>query len=236
MRVMHLGINTSFIKFSQSAVEIFIYSFYKGCVMNNRGKETALTAYIILITIALVGGFLTYSISTPTAAVVSGDGSPEIMITSFDAVFDPDGVTSFKLAASAKENLKMGLTGDFVLSIETAGKTLTFDGFVFFDGVFGEIKSIKVTRPNGEFEAEDVQGTVVVTNAIDDTATVLVKVDFKRPVQGSFFEPPSKLLVNFGFKTYNKTYKSKVLPIRYVERPNPFPYYLTKLKIVEIKV
>jgi hypothetical protein len=204
--------------------------------MNKRGKETVLTAYIILITIALVGGFLTYSISTPTAAVVSDTRDAEIVITSFDAVFDPDGVTSFKLAASARENLKMGLTGDFVLSIETAGKKLIFDGFIFFDGVFGEIKSIKVTRPNGEFEAEDVAGTVVVTNAIDGTATVLIKVDFKRPMPGTFFEPPSKLLVNFDFKAYNKTFKSKVLPVRYTERPNPFPYYLTKLKIVEIKV
>ncbi|MBD3304187.1 hypothetical protein GF343_03510 [Candidatus Woesearchaeota archaeon] len=204
--------------------------------MSKKGKSTVLAAYVMLITIALVGGFLTYSISTPSGAVVSDKRSPVITLNSFDAVFDPDGVTSFKLAASAKENLKMGLTGEFVLSIETAGKTLVFDGFVFFDGVFGEINSIKVTRPNGEFEAEDVEGTVVVTNAIDDTANVLIKVDFKRPMQGSFFEPPSKLLVNFGFKTYNKTYKSKVLPIRYVEKPNPFPYYLTKLKIVEIKV
>jgi len=204
--------------------------------MDKSGKSAVLTAYVILITIALVGGFLTYSISTPTSAVVSDTGNPVITINSFDAVFDPDGMTSFKLAVSAKENLKMGLTGEFVLSIETAGKTLVFDGFVFFDGVFGEIKSIKVTRPNGEFEAEDVEGTVVVTNAIDNTANVLVKVDFKRPLQGSFFEPPSKLLMNFDFKTYNKTYKSKVLPIRYVEKPNPFPYYLTKLEIVEIKV
>ncbi|MBW3002557.1 hypothetical protein KY338_05355 [Candidatus Woesearchaeota archaeon] len=204
--------------------------------MNKRGKDTALTAYIILITIGLVGGLLTYTASTPTAAVISDTGNPVITITSLDAVFDPDGVTSFKLAASAKENFNLGLTGDFVLSIETAGKKLIFDGFVFFDGVFGEIKSIKVTRPNGEFEAEDVEGTVVVTNAIDDTANVLVKVDFKRPMQGTFFEPPSKLLVNFDFKTYDKTYKSKVLPIRYAEKPNPFPYYLTKFKIVEIKV
>ncbi|MBW3005107.1 LPS export ABC transporter periplasmic protein LptC [Candidatus Woesearchaeota archaeon] len=204
--------------------------------MNKRGKETVLTAYIILITIALVGGLLTYTASTPTAAVISDTSNPVITINSFDAVFDPDGVTSFKLAASAKENFNTGLTGTFALSLVTAGKTAVFEGFIFFDGVFGEIKSMKITNPYGEFDAEDVAGTVVVTNAIDGTANVLVKVDFERPMPGTFFEPPSKLLLNFDFTTYDKTYKSKVLPIRYADKPNPFPYYLTKFKIVEIKV
>ena len=203
--------------------------------MNKRGKETVLTAYIILITIALVGGFMAYAVSSPTASVVLDTTNPKISITALDAVFDPDGLTSFKLAASAKENFNLGLTGKFILSLETGNDKVEYEGFVFFDGVFGEIRSLKIKDIDGITDASDVSGTVVVTNAIDDTATLLVKFEFYRPVK-DFFNPPSKLLVNFDFTTYDKTFESKILPIRHAERPNPFPYYLTKLQIGEIKV
>lgn len=203
--------------------------------MNKRGKETVLTAYIILITIALVGGFMAYAVSSPTAAVVLDTENPKISITSLDAVFDPDGLTSFKFAASAKENLNIGLTGKFILFLETGNNKVEYEGFVFFDGVFGEIRDLKIKDIDGITDAEEVSGTVVVTNAIDNTATLLVKLEFNRPVK-DFFNPPAKLLINFDFTTYDKTYESKILPIRHTEKPNPFPYYLTNIKIVEIKV
>lgn len=204
--------------------------------MNQRGKETVLTAYLILITVALFGGLLTYRMSLPTGAAAYDSGNPVVSINSFDAVFDPDGVTSFKLAASAKENIDVGLAGEFILSFETAGKTMQYKGFVFFDGAFGEIRSMEIKSSAGKFEAEDVKGTVVVTNAIDDTATILVKADFKRPVSGSFFEPPSKVLINFGFTAYDAAYSSKMVPVRYSNRPIPFPYYLNNFGIIEINV
>lgn len=207
--------------------------------MNKLGKETVLTAYVILMTVALAGGFLAYHVSAPSAAVVAdafGSSKQSLSVTSFNAVFDPDGVTSFKLSASVKENVKAGLAGDFVITFETAGRVISYQGFVFFDGAFGEVKRIKINRPDAEFEAENVRGTVVVTNAADNTAVLLVKVDFERPQVRKIFEPPSNVLVSFDFTSYDKAYSSKVVPVRYSQKPVSFPYYLSNFGIIEFKV
>ena len=202
--------------------------------MQKKGKETVLTAYIILITVGLLGGLLTYSVSTPTGSSVLNVVDSEIAITSFDAVFDPDGVTSIKLVAAAKENIQP-VTGKFWLTFESGKDVLKYEGFVFFDGAFGEIQSLKLLEENGDINIEQAKGTVVVTNAIDDTASVLLKLDFKRPLLKNIFVPPRKLLVYFDIEAYDRTFVSKVLPIRHAERPNPFPYYLNNFGVVEIK-
>jgi len=204
--------------------------------MNKTGRETVLTAYVILITLALVGGFLTYHISSPTGFVPVDVENVVYTIDSFDAVFDPDGTTSIKFSASVKEPIELGLTSDFVLSFECSGNLVKFEGSAFFDGAFGEVQNLKMVDEDGAVNLDDVKGTFVVTNHISDSATVLIKLDFKRPLDKEIFVPPRKLLINFDFNSYDKKFESKVLPIRHSEKPIPFPYYLNNFDIFEIKV
>ncbi|MBW2986148.1 hypothetical protein KY333_02145 [Candidatus Woesearchaeota archaeon] len=204
--------------------------------MNKNGKETVLTAYIVLITIVLVGGFLTYKISTPTGLIPTDVEAAISNIDSFEAVFDPDGTTSIKFSVSAKENINLGLTSNFLLSFETSGNVVNFEGNAFFDGAFGEIQSVKMVDETGEVVLKDATGTIVVTNTIDNKAIVLVKLDFTRPKDKEIFVPPRKLLITFDFNSYDRRFESKVMPIRHSEKPIPFPYYLNNFDIVEIKV
>ena len=204
--------------------------------MNKKGKETVLTAYIVLITIVLVGGFLTYKISSPTGFVPTDIEAVVSNIDSFDAVFDPDGTTSIKFSVSAKEHVNLGLNSDFLLSFETSGNVINFKGNAFFDGVFGEVQSLKMVDEKGEIVLEDAAGTIVVTNTVDNKAIVLVKLDFTRPKDKKIFVPPRKLLITFDFNSYDRQFESKVMPIRHSEKPIPFPYYLNNFDIVEIKV
>jgi len=203
--------------------------------MNKKGKETVLTAYIILITVALVGGFLTYHISTPTGFTPIETETAIITINSFDAVFDPDGTTSMKFTIAAKEKVQPALNGQFRLSIETAGQITEFVGSVFFDGAFGELQSLKMLHVDGDVSIKDAKGTILITNLIDNTATMLVKLDFKRPDQ-EIFSPPSKLLIDFEFESYNKKFQSKILPVRHADKPSAFPYYKEAFDILEISV
>lgn len=203
--------------------------------MSKQGKETIITAYIILMTVALAGGFLAYHVSAPTSAVVAGIiNNPVMHLNSFDAVFDPDGTTSIKLAASAKENIKLGLTGKFLLNIESGNEKMIYEGFVFFDGVFGEINGLVLLDDGDSISIDDVKGTVVVTNAIDNTASMLVKLDFKRPLLKNFFVAPRNIMISFVFESYDKRFVSKLLPVRHSDKPIPFPYYTSNFGIVEV--
>jgi len=202
--------------------------------MNKRGKETVLTAYVILMTVALVGGFLAYRISLPTSAVVADIENPVITITSFDAVFDPDGATSMKFAVSAKEHINLGLNSRFWLTIESGNEKMQYEGSVFFEGAVGKVQSLKWVDEDDSINIETFKGTFAVTNALDDTATMLVKLDFKRPLLKNLFVPPRKVLISFDFESYDKTFESKDFPVRHSETPIPFPYYHSNLGIIEV--
>ncbi|MBW2973534.1 hypothetical protein KY346_04025 [Candidatus Woesearchaeota archaeon] len=199
-------------------------------------RERIITAYLLLILIALIGGFLAFKAGAPVSgSVVVEIENPVITITSFEAVFDPDGTTSMQLVASAKEKINLGESSSFTLVMETSGQKIFYEGVVLFDKSVGKIKSLKQIDDDVAVNIKEITGTVAVTNALDDTASILVKMDFKRPVAKKIFVPPRKLLVNFDFTAAGKTFVSKVLPIRHSEKPIQFPYYLNNFDIFEIK-
>ena|GEM_PF-5522917 len=198
-------------------------------------KEKVIIAYLVLILIALAGGFLAFKAGSPmSGSVVAEVENPIITITSFEAVFDPDGATSMQLVASAKEHINLGKSSSFTLVMETSGQRIFYEGVVMFDTAVGKIKSLRQIEDDGAANLKDITGTVAVTNALDNTASILIKMDFKRPSSKRIFVPPRKLLVNFDFTAADKTFVSKVLPIRHSEKPIPFPYYLNNFDIVEI--
>lgn len=173
--------------------------------MDKKGRESIIVANIIIFTVILIGVVMVFKVANPTGGSVSDLKSP-IEITDFNAIYNPDGTVSIKFVAKANENINTGLTGSFKIRGESYTGFFEYQSYVFFDGAFGEIQEIKGVDDLDEFELEDISGNFVVTNAIDGTATILSKIDFKSPFFRGGPLVPEDHFIYVEYVTYDKIY------------------------------
>lgn len=186
---------------------------------------------IIILTVILVGVVLLLKSSSITGESIQDIITP-VDITDFNAVYNSDGTVSMTIALKSYENIEQGLTGKLKIIISSYSKNAEYNANFFFDGAFAKLKDM-AGEDNGRFTIANPEGVLVITNSINNQATMLSRISFISPEFKGGPNPPENIAVTIEYITYDKIYQGGVI-IPFVEQHTSGKYYTASDGKIEI--
>lgn len=176
--------------------------------MDKRGHDLIVIA-IIVLTVLLVGIVLLLKTSSPTGNAIEDLIAP-VEITDFNAVYTGDGKVSISLALKSYENIEQELTGKLKIIIQSYSGKVEYNADFFFDGAFAKLQTLKGTD-TALFQIANPEGILVLTNSINNQATLLSRISFISPeFRGGPFVPEN-VAVTVQYVDYNKIYEGALI-------------------------
>ncbi len=191
------------------SIETLIYKNYSIKNMNKRGHQFFIMA-LMLFAVLLIGMTVLLKPGSPTANVINGL-SESIELNDFNVVYSKDGKVSVDFAAKASSNIDSGLTSTLKIRIDSHSGFSEYDAKLLFDGAFAKITSLSGKDNYGPFAILNPEGTLVLTNSINNEATILGRFSFESPEFRGGPIAPENIAVSLQLITYNKIYQSAVI-------------------------
>ena len=176
--------------------------------MDKRGHDLIVIA-IIVLTVLLVGIVLLLKTTSPTGNTIEDLIAP-VEITDFNAVYTDDGKVSISLALKSYENIEQELTGKLKIIIQSYSGKVEYNADFFFDGAFANLQGIK-GADTSQFPITNPEGILVLTNSINNQATILSRISFTSHEFRGGPIVPENVAVTVQFINYNKIYEGGLI-------------------------